>query len=299
MPVRADDPFAPPLVLPPSPSAADMARLDALMAPLRALFRPSFDGWANLPRERPLLFVGNHTLYGVIDSPHLLLEVYKREGLLLRGLGDHAHWAIPGWRELLSRFGAVDGTPEVCSAVFGAGGSVLVFPGGAREAFKKNDERYRLLWGERLGFARLAIEHRVTIVPFAAVGADEIFGETVDRDALMTGPLGGTLEALRIRPDLLMPLPRIWGPDGAPRPQRLYFRFCPPVATRQFGGVVSDEAAVEVREQTRAAIEAGIGGLMRLREADPMADFSRYVGRQLGGGLARLLKGRSGSGDGA
>jgi hypothetical protein len=71
------------------------------------------------------------------------------------------------------------------------------------------------------------------------------------------------------------------------------------VVTRHFGGVVSEEAAVEVREQTRAAIEEGIGGLMRLREADPMADFSRYVGRQLGGGLARLLKGRSGSGDGA
>ena len=289
---RADDPFAPPLVLPPSPTAADMAKLDALMAPFRALFRPSFDGWANLPKERPLLFVGNHTLYGVIDSPHLLLEVFRREGLALRGLGDHAHWAIPGWRELLGRFGAVDGTPEVCGAVFDAGGSVLVFPGGAREAFKKSDERYQLLWGERLGFARMAIQHRVTIVPFAAVGGDEVFGDTLDRDALMSGPLAGTLEALRIRPDLLMPLPRVWGADGLPRPQRLYFRFCPPVATRHFGGVVSDEAAREVRDLTRAAIEQGIGELQRLRDDDPMSDFSRYIGRRIGSGLSRLLKGR-------
>jgi hypothetical protein len=37
------------------------------------------------------------------------------------------------------------------------GASILVFPGGAREAFERRGERYRLIWDGRTGFARLAI----------------------------------------------------------------------------------------------------------------------------------------------
>jgi 1-acyl-sn-glycerol-3-phosphate acyltransferase len=274
--------------LPPVASPAELERLYALFGPLRALFRPTFDGWANIPTERPLLFVGNHTLYGVIDSPHLFFELHRREGIFLRSLGDHAHWAIPGWRELLSRFGAVDGTPENCAAIFASGGSVLVFPGGAREAFKSPAQRYQLLWGKRLGFARMALLHRVTIVPFAALGADEIFDIALDKGALQAGPLGGLIEALRVREDLIPPLPRL-SRSALPRPQRLYFRFCPPVHTRQYGGAVTDEAATAVRDETKAAIEGALDDLHRLRESDPMADLSRWVGRRLGEGLSRFI----------
>jgi 1-acyl-sn-glycerol-3-phosphate acyltransferase len=277
--------------LPPVAAPEDLERLYTMFAPLRALFRPTFDGWANLPAERPLLFVGNHTLYGVVDVPHLFFELHRREGIFLRSLGDHAHWAIPGWRDVLARFGAVDGTPENCAAIFAAGGSVLVFPGGAREAFKSPDQRYQLLWDGRLGFARMALRHRVTIVPFAALGADEIFDIGWDKDALKSGPLGGLIEALRIRDDLLAPLPRI-GRSALPRPQRLYFRLCPPVHTRQYGGEVTDEAATAVRDATRAAIEAGLDDLQRLRAQDPMADLSRWVGRRLGEGLGRVFQRR-------
>jgi hypothetical protein len=35
---------------------------------------------------------------------------------------------------------------------------VLVYPGGGREVAKRKGEKYQLLWKERVGFARLAIE---------------------------------------------------------------------------------------------------------------------------------------------
>jgi 1-acyl-sn-glycerol-3-phosphate acyltransferase len=273
--------------LPTVASPEELERLYQVLAPFRGLFRPTFDGWANIPEERPLLFVGNHTLYGMIDSPHLFMELWRERKIFLRTLGDHAHWSVPGWRDLLMRCGAVDGTPENCAEVFRQGESVLVFPGGAREAFKGRGDPYKLLWGERLGFARMAVQHRVTIVPFAALGADEVFELAWDREELLQGPLGSVLQSLNLREDLLIPVPKVFG--QAPRPQRLYFRFCPPIPTRQLGGVLDEDVLRGVRDATAAAIEEGLAGLREVRAADPMADFPRYVGRKLGSGLGRLL----------
>jgi len=50
---------------------------------------------------------------------------------------------------------------------------VFLFPGGAREALKRKDERYTLIWPEKSEFVRMAARLGATIVPFAAVGAED------------------------------------------------------------------------------------------------------------------------------
>jgi 1-acyl-sn-glycerol-3-phosphate acyltransferase len=56
-----------------------------------------------------------------------------------------------------------------------AGESILLFPGGAQEVFRdERHERYSLRWGRRQGFARMAIEHGYTIVPFASIGFEDV-----------------------------------------------------------------------------------------------------------------------------
>ncbi len=264
----------------------EMARMYALLAPLRALHRPTFSGFENIPSQRPLLFVGNHTLYGVLDTPHLYFALYRQAGIRLRALGDHAHWKLPGWRELLARFGAIDGTRENCAAAFEDGECVLVFPGGAREAFKSQKDRYKLLWGERLGFARMALRHGARIVPFAALGADEIFEPAVDADELRRHPVARALGELGLRPDLLPPLPR----RAVPNPQRMYFHFCPAVDPAAWAHLDEDAAAAGIRDATKDAIEAGLARLVAARDADPMADFTRYVGLNVGKGLNWLFE---------
>ena len=74
----------------------------------------------------------------------------------------------------------MEGTPENCAQLMRQGESILVFPGGSREVFKRKGEQYRLMWKERLGFARLAMAYRCTIVPFAAVGADDCYDIVFD-----------------------------------------------------------------------------------------------------------------------
>ena len=120
-----------------APSSAEFAAAEALLAPWRALTDPRLDGFEHLPADGRYLLVGNHTTLGVFDVPFLVLAVHRRTGVLVRSLGEHQHYRVPLWRDLLSRFGTIDGTRENTRAVMRAGEPVLVFPGGGREVARR------------------------------------------------------------------------------------------------------------------------------------------------------------------
>jgi hypothetical protein len=66
------------------------------------------------------------------------------------------------------------------------------------------------------------------------------------------------------------PLVRGLGPTVIPRPQRFYFHFAPPVETAHLRGRERDDTIVfAVREEVRAAVEAGLAFLLRERRGDP------------------------------
>jgi 1-acyl-sn-glycerol-3-phosphate acyltransferase len=268
--------------LPPLPDPAALERLAAALEPLRSISRPVFVGDERVPKEGPLLLVGNHTLFGVVDAPHLLVHFWKQHGAWPRTLGHHEHWSIPGWSELVTTYGVVDGTRENLAALFESSQRVMVFPGGSREAFKRKGEEYQLVWGDRLGFARMAIRHGVPILPFAALGADEVFEVVRDSEELRQSPfLGSLLRGLKVPADIVPPLAKGRGPLGTPSLQRLYFHLGAPIDTRRYGGDEGDEAATQLREEVQAAFARGLEELRALRGADPdrrLSDvFIRWV----------------------
>ena len=66
--------------------------------------------------------------------------------------------------------------------------AVLVYPGGARETFKRVGEtKYKLEWGNKLGFAKAAIRHGATIIPVGSVGTEDMV------DVVYDLPLGAPL----------------------------------------------------------------------------------------------------------
>lgn len=252
------------------PGAAELRAALRLIAPYRRLARPVFHGLDDIPDERPLLFVGNHTLYGVFDVPLLFAELWERKDIFLRPLGDHGHFKVPLWRDFLTRFGTVDGTRENCARLMQAGETILVFPGGGREVAKRKGERYRLVWKDRLGFVRLAIRHGCTIVPFASVGAEHAWDIVFDADELMATPLGKLLARLRVRTDVIPPVARGLGPTPLPRPERLYFMVAPAIPTREYAGAAEDVARCrELRDRVKLAVETAIARLLEVRENDP------------------------------
>ena len=254
-----------------------LQRLQRTFRPLSLLVSPVSNGLERVPKSGPVLFVGNHTIYGGLDLPMLGLEIYARTGRPTRGLADHFHYSIPGWRDLLAQIGGVRGTRENCARLFEAGEQVIVFPGGAREVNRRKGEAYQLLWKERIGFVRLAIEHRVPIVPFASVGVEEMFEIVSDAEDLLRSPAGQLLRSLGVTAqqwfrggEIIPPLARGRGPAGVPRLERQYFLVGPPIDTARFAGRHEDaEACLALRDEVRATIEDQIEHLRVLQASDP------------------------------
>lgn len=247
-------------------------------APLRAYFRPKFFGLENVAADRPALLVGNHTIYGMLDIPIFTAQIYRERGVLLRGLSDHLHFEIPGWRDLLVRGGGVEGTRPNCRALMEAGEHVLVFPGGGREVAKRKGEAYKLLWKQRLGFTRMAIEHGYPILPFASVGPEDAFDILVDGDEILESPVGRFLQRAGMDEKLLrdggvmVPIARGLGLTALPRPERFYFKIGEPIDTRAYKGRENDEDALwELRNKTAIAVNTAIEELMAEREKDDKA----------------------------
>ena len=265
--------------VPPPPRPAQIDRLSTVLAPLSRITAPLAIGINRIP-DRGALFVGNHTILGLFDVPFMMRELWLRRGILPRGLGDHAHYALPLWRDLLESGGMVRGTRENVRELMRRGEHVLVYPGGADEVMKGRGQRYRLLWKQRLGFAQLAIEFGYPIVPFSAVGGDDMFDVIADRETPGLAQASKLAERVTGRP--LPPLVAGVGPTLIPRPERLYFSFGEPIETEGFHGRHDDDqAARELRDQVRDAVSTGIDELLELRADDP----GRSLRRRLRGGL--------------
>ena len=257
----------PPVEIPNLPSERGIDRLVSALEPLSRILQPKLYGVENLPTDGSLL-VGNHTIYGFLDLPFMMAEIWKRRRIAIRGLGEHAHYAVPIWRDLLGLGGMVRGTRENVRALMRARQTILVFPGGAREVNKQRGQRYQLLWRERVGFARLAIEYGYPIVPFAAVGAEEMLDVIVDQASPVYGQFARLYEKLMGFPT--PPVVRGVGLAPVPRPERLYFWFDEPVDSARWGSRYDDTVAARaLRDEVKQAILTGIQFLRDERDQDP------------------------------
>ena len=120
------------------------------------------------------LIAGNHGLMG-IDSFALLPLIWQKTGRLPRGLADHAVFRLPAVGRAFQRVGAVEGRPDTAVDLLRSGELCLVYPGGSIESFKAPDQRYRLMWQGRTGFARVAMRAQVPVVPIVAAGIDHAY----------------------------------------------------------------------------------------------------------------------------
>lgn len=274
------DPFAP-------PSAAEFAAAKALLSPWRALTDPRVDGYGHLPADGRYLLVGNHTTLGVFDVPFVVLGIHEETGVLVRSLGERQHFRVPLWRDLLVRFGTVDGSRENTRKLMRAGEPVLVFPGGGREVARRRGDYYPLVWRERIGFARLALEFGYPVVPFAMVGVDDMWDVLADADDPVYAPARALAARVDIDPELLFPVVRGLGPTPLPRPQRIYARLLEPIQASAFGSGWDDaDGAAALRDAVREAVAGGIEELLAERASDP----ARKLIPRIAGEASRLTR---------
>jgi 1-acyl-sn-glycerol-3-phosphate acyltransferase len=251
--------------VPEPPSDGDIAVAARVIDVWRRVVEPSYQGLENVPDGGPMLFAGNHTVFGAQDVPVMMLDLYREKGLKVRALGDHNHFRVPVWGDLLTRVGAVDGTRATCRALMRRGEPILVFPGGAREVNKRAGEDYKLIWKKRYGFVRLAIEHGYPIVPFAALGGDDNFEVLIDIDSRVMQPLAAVLERVGGERAKEVVPPVAVGPHL----QRFYFAFAEPIETLPYGDRHRDQRTLrKVRDKVSRAVERELQGLREVRDAD-------------------------------
>lgn len=285
-----------PTVLPAAVDLRPGTWLDSALGQARSWVSPVFmstapDGTivrglqAAVPRtdSAPVLFVGNHQLFS-LDGTLIVEEFLRESGKLVTALVypslmddksplDPVPYPFPGTAELFKKYQVLPAGAKNLLRALQPNAAALLFPGGAREVFKRKGEDYQLFWPPTADLVRLAARVNATIVPFSGVGSDEFFdGRVLDSDELMALPVLGDWLRKRtkdlpsfVKDDVFVPpliAPRLQGP------RRNYFLFAAPISTSDLDP--KDRAACNrTYAQIQRDVKSGISHLLQAREEDP------------------------------
>jgi 1-acyl-sn-glycerol-3-phosphate acyltransferase len=140
----------------------------------RWYFRTQCFGIEHLP-SGPMMLVANHGSHvlswdGANIVTACLLDATPPR--LVHGMAEHRLMELPVLGRAACRIGAVDGNRPACASLLRAGATVLTFPEGARALARPYRRRYQLVSFGR-GFAYVAMQTGVPVVPVAAIGSEE------------------------------------------------------------------------------------------------------------------------------
>src|SRR5687767_11319028 len=150
--------------------------LPALRALSKVYFRAEVEGLDNIPADGPVLLVGNHSGGTLIADTFVFAQAFYDHFGPLRRFHQLAHdlvFKLPGARASLSKYGTVPASPENMERALGRDAALLVYPGGDHETYRPSWESDKIDFAGRKGFAKLAMEHDVPIVPVVAIGGQE------------------------------------------------------------------------------------------------------------------------------
>jgi 1-acyl-sn-glycerol-3-phosphate acyltransferase len=215
-------------------------------------FRAEVRGLHHIPRERPVLFVGNHSGGAMTPDSFVFglgFASFFGPERPLHVLVDTVLSAYPG-SGVLRRLGALPANDDAARTALHAGSCVLVYPGGEREAHRPSWESDRIDLGEGTAFVRLALDAGVPIVPVVSIGGQEtaLFlgrGEGLARRLGLDRRLGVGAVPLSVAAPWGLNVGDVLG--HLPLPAKIVVQILPPVDVRAEHGPEPDERAVADR----------------------------------------------------
>lgn len=139
-------------------------------------FRAEVRGIEHIPADGPVLLVGNHSGgWLIVDTFVFGQEFYGRFGAdrAFFQLTHDVVFRVPGLRAMIEPFGAVPASPGHMRRAMSMGAALLVYPGGDVETYRATWHEAEVDFAHRTGFARLALELGVPVVPVVAIGGQE------------------------------------------------------------------------------------------------------------------------------
>lgn len=131
-------------------------------------------GAERLSEGGPALIAGYHGRPIAHDLCMLQSVLRARGGPEPRPIIHATFKEVPVLRWLVEGVGFVTGEGDIEEAIK-RGDSIIVTPGGTREGCRSVLDRYRVEWGERIGYLRLAVKYNLPIVPVGAAGVDDTY----------------------------------------------------------------------------------------------------------------------------
>ncbi|MCP4223890.1 MAG: hypothetical protein GY773_11150, partial [Actinomycetia bacterium] len=235
-------------------------------------FRVSATGMDDLPPS-PSLVVMNHS--GGTTIPDVwgwLYAWYNQVGVdrPLHPLGHDMIFQTRATGRYFATRGLLRAHREVAlAALKDHGRDVLVFPGGDLDTWRPYGRRYKVSFGGRKGYARLAIRAGVPIVPVAHAGAHETLvvlaaGRRVARSVRLRQLVRANIWPVH----LSLPWGLAIGPwPHLPPPMRLRYRAAEPIDVGPAEDNPNDARVEELDRRVQAALQAELDVLASERAA--------------------------------
>jgi len=140
----------------------------------RNYFRVVSRGHEHMPLDQAGVVVGNHSGVLPFDAVMVTTDVFRHTDppRLVRFMVDYFVYRLPFVGTMFRSLGQVSGTRRNFDGLIEEGHLVGIFPEGADALGKPADSRYELHPFSH-GHVELAARHRVPVIPFGVVGAEE------------------------------------------------------------------------------------------------------------------------------
>jgi len=180
-------------------------------------------GIENVPDEGPVILVGNHSGGLPFDATmvaYALSFLAAGPRRIGRPLYDRFVENMAPVREIYRRLGGAPARYAVADDLLTRDELVMIFPEGVSGVAKLYEDRYQI--GDfSTSACRLSYRHRAPIVPFAVVGAEEIY-PMIGRSATLGRAIGAPYLPITpffplLGPAGLLPLPTKWTIVFGPR----------------------------------------------------------------------------------
>ncbi|XP_008558991.1 transmembrane protein 68 [Microplitis mediator] len=130
-------------------------------------------GMENVPKDEPVLFVYYHGAVP-IDLYYLIAKMVLLRSKIIHTVADNFLFKVPGFAIICDVMKLIPGTVQTCSQVLLEGNMLAIAPGGVFEA-QFGDSYYKLMWKNRMGFAKVGLESKVKIIPMFTRNLREAF----------------------------------------------------------------------------------------------------------------------------
>ncbi|XP_033011119.1 transmembrane protein 68-like [Lacerta agilis] len=128
-------------------------------------------GMEHLPKG-PGVIIYYHAVIS-IDYSLLVAKLFKETQRRCLSVIDRAFCRVPGWKTYFDVLGLKDFSKAESVEILKKGHLLGISPGGGREANFSKD--YNIMWGNRTGFARIALEAKVPIIPIFTQNSCETY----------------------------------------------------------------------------------------------------------------------------